>query len=304
MQKIYQTCSYFTLVILAILLGNNFIGGYALAELLDRRNTDRLSNLLTTANQQQWQTKSSPQLIQQVAKSFLGARYQGGLLDRSTEEKLVLSLQEFDCILFVETVLGIVQIIKDQKFAGVTFPTLDNTQKTAPDRFAQHIQNLRYRNGYISYCDRLHYFTDWVYENQRRGILRDITASLGGIPDTAPLNFMTQNRQSYPQIRTNNRQLECINQRELFLAKVPRFYVPIERLPSIYQQLRSGDIIGIATKVKGLDVTHTGFVYISGSQIGFIHASPSGQVVIAPDLAIYTRRVPESKGIVIVRVGS
>jgi hypothetical protein len=289
-----------SLVLVGVLCGGN----YTFAQALDQPSTDRLINLLTTAHQQQWQKIATPQLIQRVAHTFLGSKYTGGLLDRSTQEQLVLSLQEFDCILFVEAVVAIVQIIQDQKFPIGDTSNIKAYFETYPPQFAQQIQHLRYRQGNLTYCDRLHYFTDWVYENQQRGILKDITRDLGGIRDNLPLNFMSQNRQSYPQLRTNNQEWECIKQRELLLAKVARFYVPIDGLPAVYSQLRSGDIIGIATKVKGLDVTHTGFVYIANGQVGLIHASPSGQVVIAPDLERYTRRVPESKGIVVVRVGS
>ena len=46
-------------------------------------------------------------IVQSVAQQFLGAEYQAGLLDRSLQETLVISLQKFDCLLFIETVLAI-----------------------------------------------------------------------------------------------------------------------------------------------------------------------------------------------------
>jgi hypothetical protein len=42
--------------------------------------------------------------MQTVAEELLGAKYQAGLLDKETQETLVISLKQFDCLLFVETV--------------------------------------------------------------------------------------------------------------------------------------------------------------------------------------------------------
>ena len=51
-------------------------------------------------------------IVQQVALEFLGAEYQAGLLDRTLQETLIISLRQFDCLLFVETVLAIANNIQ------------------------------------------------------------------------------------------------------------------------------------------------------------------------------------------------
>jgi hypothetical protein len=66
--------------------------------------------------------------------------------------------------------------------------------------------------------------------------------------------------------------------------------------------MQAGDIVAIATKIKGLDFTHTGLVYRNRDRsIGLIHASPSGAVKISPDLQTYVNQVKEQQGIVIAR---
>ena len=48
------------------------------------------------------------------------------------------------------------------------------------ETFCKNLQALRYRNGEIhDYTDRLHYTTDWIFENQRKGIVEDVTSVAG-----------------------------------------------------------------------------------------------------------------------------
>ncbi len=277
-----MTLPFLSLVLSAVLAGQ---GAFA----LDPQSTAKLVQLVNQAKRH----KLTPNTLQTISTAFLGAKYQGGLLDRSLTEQLFVSLKEFDCVLFVETVLAIAQLAKQPA---------NTTPADIVNNFPSQIMSLRYRHGQMDgYCSRLHYFTDWIQDNQRRGKVTDITATLGGIPDSSPLNFMSQNRQSYPQLVDNDALYECIKAREQQLSQTARFYIPTSKIVDIYHQLQAGDIVAIATKVQGLDVTHTGLVYIHNNQVGLIHASPAGAVTIAPDLASYVRGVAESKGIIVAR---
>ncbi len=259
------------------------------ANTLDPQSTAKLMQIVERAKQE----KLSPNTLQAISSAFLGAKYQAGLLDRSLTEQLFVSLQEFDCVLFVETVLAIAQSVKQAQ---------NSNSPNLVDHFQSQIISLRYRNGKMEgYCSRLHYFTDWIHDNQSRGNVTDITKELGGIPDGNILNFMTENRQSYRQLTNDYVLYECIKNREQELSKLPRFYIPTDQINNIYPKLQSGDIVAIATTVKGLDVTHTGLVFIQSNWVGLIHASPDGAVKISPDLARYVKAVPDSKGIIVAR---
>ncbi len=232
---------------------------------------------------------SIEKIIQEVADQFLGSAYKAGLLDKSEKEKLFVSFQEFDCVLFVETVLAIARNI-----------TLnDNNYQT----FTKHLQEQRYIDGSINgYCSRLHYFSDWINDNQRRGIVKNITAELGGIKFQKQLDFMSKNRKLYPKLETNEKNYQCIVERENKLNELDLNYIPNDRIKPIYSYLKPGDIISIATNIDGLDVTHTGLIYrTSQGNIGFIHASPAGQVTIARDLHNYAINVKNAVGIIVAR---
>jgi hypothetical protein len=57
----------------------------------------------------------------------------------------------------------------------------------------------------------------------------------------------------------------------------------------------------VTTDLKGLDATHTGFVYPTVNGMGFIHASPSGKVKVSADLQRYVEGVDHAIGIMVAR---
>jgi hypothetical protein len=232
------------------------------------------------------------EIISTIGNQFIGATYRAGLLDRTAEETLFISLQEFDCVLFIETVLALSQNILQQDYSYQNFTT--------------NIIDRRYRDGILNgYCSRLHYFSEWIADNQKRGNVTDITTNLGGIDLPKTIEYMSENWNKYPaNIRTPENK-NCILQMEANLAGMKIDYIPQKNIDRIYPQLQAGDIIGVVTSIEGLDFTHTGFVNIvdrdSPNRVGFLHASPAGKVTIAADLKTYIGKVKNAVGIVIVR---
>ena len=244
--------------------------------------------IIDRAQRQNLNRRSMGEIVQTVAEQFLGAKYQAGLLDRTTQETLVVSLQQFDCLLFVETVLAIANNIALQ---DRSYRALENK-----------IESQRYWQGKMNgYCSRLHYFSDWIEDNQKRGNVTNITRKLGGINIAKKLNFMTNHRDSYPILSKSDSNFKCISRVEESLSTTFN-YIPTNKIRQTYSQLKPGDIIGVATKIEGLDFTHTGFVYQQpNGNMGLIHASPAGKVVIARDLQNYIKKVPQAIGIVVSR---
>ncbi|NNE35389.1 MAG: DUF1460 domain-containing protein, partial [Rhodothermales bacterium] len=122
----------------------------------DADSTDRIvfERLMKSAVDSRLNEQHLGQIVQEVGSEFLGAEYVAGLLDESDRETLVISLTKFDCVLYVEAVLAASQgvVSGDLTFGG----------------YADRLQKLRYRDGAIDgYCSRLHYFTDWINENEK-----------------------------------------------------------------------------------------------------------------------------------------
>ncbi len=249
----------------------------------------RFEKIVQYAKREKLSDRPIGQIIQAIGDNFLGQPYAEGLLDKSGTEKLIITLNKFDCVLFVETVLAISR--------GVAIKDYDY------QNFVNRIEEQRYLNGKMNgYCSRLHYFSEWINDNQKRETVENITAKLGGIPMNKQLNFMSQHRSSYPQMVKDEATYQCIVGIEADLAKNTVNYIPTNQIKSIYSQLKPGDIVAVATDVKGLDVTHTGFVYRNADgNLGLIHASPAGAVTVAYDLHRYISRVESAIGIVVAR---
>jgi hypothetical protein len=253
----------------------------------ERRTFEQIQQ---TAASQQLDRKPMGEIVQAIASQFLGAPYAAGLLDQSATEKLVLTLNEFDCQLFVETVLAIAR--------GIA------VQDTSADTFAQNVVEQRYRNGEMNgYCSRLHYFSEWIADNQKRRIVTDLAPSLGGVPLGGTIDFMTSHRGSYRQLANSDANWQCIKTVEANLNRtiVPT-YIPLDQIREQTTELQEGDVVAIATQVPGLDVTHTGLIYrTANGNLGLIHAAPNRGVILSPDLAGYVANVEDSIGILVAR---
>jgi len=232
---------------------------------------------------------SMAEIMQAIADYFIDTPYKAGLLDQSDRESLVVTLDGFDCVLFVETVLAMARGIAMEDYSYLTF--------------INHIRNQRYWKGQMDgYCSRLHYFSEWIADNQRRGNVKDIGVKLGAERVNKQLFFMSKNRWSYPQIARNDTNYQCIVSMENSISKLKINYIPYYKISSVYSQLKPGDIIAVATEINGLDVTHTGLVYRnSDGNIGLIHASPAGSVTVAYDLERYIWNVESAIGILVAR---
>jgi hypothetical protein len=228
------------------------------------------------------------EIMQTIAGQFLGTPYKAALLDQSPEETLVVTLKQFDCVLFLESVLAIARgvAVQDYSYHG----------------FVERIRDQRYRNGQMNgYCSRLHYFSEWLLDNEKRGTVKNIGHDLKGVPLNKKLNFMSRHRHKYPRL-SDDTLYKCKVEVEAKLGEVKLNYIPTHQIYRVYDRLQPGDLIAVATNIPGLDVTHTGLVYRhSDGNIGFIHASPIGEVTIARDLQSYISKVENAIGILVAR---
>jgi hypothetical protein len=206
-------------------------------------------------------------------------------------EPLTLSLTQFDCVTLVEACLA---VGRTAAIEGV--PTWG--------RFGQEIERMRYRGGQrASYSSRLHYFSEWISDGQKRGLVRDLGSQLGGVDDARPLRFMTEHRSSYPAL-ANDAVFSAIAELERSLDARPRKVIPTEHIPAIADQIETGDVLAFATSIPGLDVTHAALAYRHpDGRLGVLHAPLSGGVVEVSryDLPAYVAAIKHSTGILLAR---
>ncbi len=198
-------------------------------------------------------------LVLAVGKSFLGTPYLEKTLEIPGKEQVVINLMGLDCTTFVESVLALVYSLKK------TSPQMADMEKA--------LENFRYLQGKnTGYGSRLHYFSDWIYENEKAGRIIHLSKSLGGILSPNIPSFMSANPSAYPQL-ADPTHLASIHEREVLLASRELYFIPKEKIHLIEGQLQNGDILAITTPLKNLDVVHVGFAVKQGDRIYLMHAS-------------------------------
>ncbi|MFT5144766.1 MAG: cell wall-associated NlpC family hydrolase [Rhodothermales bacterium] len=229
------------------------------------------------------------EIMIRLGERYLGVPYVAGPLDGFGKEVVVARLDAFDCFTYIEAILAMARGVAagDTTFAG----------------YVQRTEEQRYRQGTAgTYCSRLHYFTEWVDANARRGLVSDVTEEAGGIPFSKDYGFMTANRGAYPALKDDS-EFQCIENVEADLnARIRLFFIPQDEIASAYGRLQPGDLVATVTNIEGLDVTHTGLVYINDDgSVGLLHASTSGGVKVSPSLGDYVMGVRAQVGILVAR---
>jgi hypothetical protein len=228
-------------------------------------------------------------VIAAIGRSFLETPYAAHTLEEPGEEHLVVNLRRLDCTTFMENCLVLARCVKK---GATTF-----------EDYRRELQFVRYRDGRIDgYPSRLHYFTDWIYNNEQKNVLRDITAGLGGTPAGKTVKFMTTHIKLYPQL-SGGEYVDAIRTVESSMNRRGYAVVPKGRIEGILGQLQNGDIVGTATTMEGMDVSHTGIVVRDKETARFLHAPMSGGAVCLAEgsLADYVAAHGSMTGIVIAR---
>ena len=220
---------------------------------------------------------------------FLKTPYVAGTLEMEGEERLVVNLRGLDCTTFVENVLAISRM----KSMGTS----------DWGTYLQNLEQIRYRDGRVQgYPSRLHYFTDWIRDNEKKGLVKDITPQLGGVSAVKEINFMGTHPELYPAL-AEEADLIAIRATEMALSSKALSILPAAEVAAQERSLQDGDIIALATSIPGLDVTHTGIALTGADgRIHLLHASTEGAVMISREpLSEYLSKIGKNTGIIVVR---
>lgn len=207
------------------------------------------------------------------------------------QEPLTLSLTRFDCVTLVESCIAVARLAA-------------NGGAPQWERFGREIERMRYRGGERrGYTSRLHYFSEWITDGEKRGLVKDLGAELGGAEDGRPLRFMTEHRASYPGLADEGvfQEIGAVERR---LDQHPRRVIPTKRIPEVMDRIETGDVLAFATEIPGLDVTHTAFAYRDRDRVlRVLHAPLSGGVVevTRATLPEYVAAIRRSTGIMVAR---
>lgn len=233
---------------------------------------------------------STGELMIKIATSFVNFPYVPSTLEVYKEERLIINLQEFDCTTYAENCLALARTVKKNK------PWVQD--------FYNELQSIRYRDGKIEgYPSRLHYFSDWIYDNEKKKIVRDISNLEEAMDFVPKVDFMSKHPENYPMFNGHSDFIREMSKTEEIISKRNLKFIPKDKIKQIENLIQNGDIIGITTDIEGMDIMHVVIAIKQGTETHIIHASLQHHKVLISEetLADYVNSRKAATGIIIAR---
>ena len=234
--------------------------------LLGRWTEKRLDQILVKASA----INDPGSRIDFLSKQFLNTRYKESTLigDINTDEVLVINFEGLDCFSYIDYIEAM------------------RRSKSYPE-FRKYLVNVRYRCGETAYKNRNHFFTDWKAFNS--DFIIDVTEHIGAGKTKSVskrLNDKDDGTLFLPGISCRLREVVYI--RTILFDK------------AIVEKFKTGDYVGIYSKIQGLDVSHVGIIIRQGDTVSMRHASSvkKHRKVIDEDFKYYIGNKP---GFVVLR---
>lgn len=227
-------------------------------------------------------------LLIKVGTFFKETPYVAHTLETEPEQ-LIVNLRELDCTTFAENCLAIARTIKSKN------PSFE--------QFTKELQYMRYHNGKINgYTSRIHYFSDWIFENNKKKLITDISKEIANIPYSLQVNFMSTHPKSYVQLKDSTL-IPVIAGQEQEISKRKMYFIPEEKIAAFEMSLKDGDIAGITTSIKGMDISHVVILQRVAGRMHILHASQTANKVILSEetLEDYLKNSKSATGIMVAR---
>jgi Protein of unknown function (DUF1460) len=186
-----------------------------------------------------------------LSRYFLGHPYKPNPLIGSadTAEVFTASLDGFDCVTYIETIVAL-------------------ARASNVDDFAEWLRKIRYERGRIQWERRNHYMTLWIRNNMGKGIIRPVAMP------AVPILSRERVLNIVPGLAAQRTRVKCVSK-----AAVSR----------LAPHLHSGDLIFFASTRKNLDVFHAGIIARDGTRVLMRHASRSQGFVVEQELSEFLK---------------
>lgn len=278
-----RTIFTFLLVIFSI--------SFSYSQLFSEVDVEKCDSIFQISVDKNLSQKPINEVLVEIGKSFIGTEYLAHGLETDGDEQLVINLLGLDCTTFVENVLALSRCVKEKQ--------------TSFEDYSEELQFIRYRDGIINgYPSRLHYFSDWIYNNVSKGIVEDITEQIGGTAIQFKLNFMSTHPESYKQLNENPDLIPQIKIQEEEISSRIYYYIPKDEVELKEKFINEGDIIAITTTVEGLDIGHLGIaVKMDDERIHLLHApTVNTKVHITKEpLSDYLMKYKRHSGVIVLK---
>lgn len=251
---------------------------------------ERLESILQELSGKDLSKKSLNDLTIEIGLKFLETAYVEKTLEIPGDEKLVINLMGLDCTTFLESVVTLTRLTSQNRFSF--------------SDYEKALEYLRYRDGINqAYPSRLHYFSDWIYENEQKGILKDITEEIGGRVYENNPSFMSTNPKFYPQLADAS-YVDQLKTTESVISGRTYHFIPKDEIHLHETKIHSGDLIAITTSMTNLDIVHVGFAIERQGRIHLLHASSGSKKVEVSENSLedYLKGNKSQSGIMVCRL--
>ena len=195
--------------------------------------------------------RSAASRIDVLSRHFLGRPYKPNPLIGSadTPEVFTASLDGFDCVTYIETVVAL-------------------SRASNADDFTKWLRKTRYEQGRVGWKRRNHYMTLWIRNNVRGGIIKPVPMP------AVPTLTMERVLNVVPRLTPQPTRMKC---------------VPKAAVPRLESHLQTGDLIFFASTRKHLDVFHAGIIVRDDKKVLMRHASRSHGSVVQQELTEFLK---------------
>jgi hypothetical protein len=169
----------------------------------------------------------------------------------------------------------------------------------------QLIELDRYRSGRCTgrFDSRLHHLEQWMYDNESRGLVKNITPSLGGVRLRRDMDDMGGHPNIYRQLRADPSLVPELVRVESELSRLGIVYIPKAKVAAVEPELQNGDIICVVTNDRESYTSHVGLASRDAKgTLRFLHASKNyHKVLLDARLSDYLNHFSSHAGMYVVR---
>lgn len=200
-----------------------------------------------------------------AARAMVGTPYVNYTLEvHDRIESPVVNFTAMDCWTYYENALAFARMLR-YKPGPYT-----------PQDMIHMVEVERYRGGVCNggYLSRMHHLEEVFYDNERRGLAKNITPRIpGAVRLRREIREMTVQWKSYRYLRNNPSLRPEMGRIEARVSKLPVWHIPKKNVRAIEGYLQDGDVVAITTNWHSGYTSHVGLIVKLKGRAYFTHAT-------------------------------
>jgi len=253
--------------------------------------------MVEQAEREKWRQLPIGARTVRAARAMVGTPYVNYTLEvHDRVESPVVNFGAMDCWTYYENALAFARMLRYKPGPYV------------PQDLLHMIELERYRDGRCtgSYLSRMHHLEEVFWDNERRGLAKNITPRIpGAVRLRREIREMTVQWKSYRYLRHNPSLLPEMGRIEARLSKLPVHHIPKNKVRGIEGYLQDGDVVAITANWRYNYTSHVGLIVKLKGRAYFTHATSDrdkGQMtIIDRPITDYLNGSSKHAGIVVLR---